>query len=225
MISHSTQRRPEFTVSPLLVIAVIFTGLCIVEGLLLARFWLQFATVSAPDGIHGLVLDLTRPLVAPFEDAQSTAGASVGTFDRETLLAAMAYLLGAVALATVTILIGGLVSGRHLVDRKKRRVALQELDHSLGDHSAARLLGTASLSMSPAQATRALRMLHMDRSGFDFYVIPVSGGSVIAAFATTEGRAHWPIVGSVSHRREAIAVKRTFQTIERRFRPATTRTA
>ena len=219
MIGHTAQARPGFSISPFVVIGAIFFGLCVVEGLLAARFWLQFATAGAPDGVRGLVLDTTRPLVTPFADAHARAGDSAGFFDRRTVLAAMAYFGGAIILVMATAIAGGLRSGSDVLDREWLRRLLQAPHHYSPEHSGARLLVTATLSMSPFQATRALHMLHLDRSRLNLYVIPVSGGSVIAAFVPRELRANWPIIGSIVYRRELHLVRRIFRAIELRFRP------
>jgi hypothetical protein len=194
--------------------------LCIVEGLLVARFWFQLAAVNASDGLQAMVLELSQPLVAPFSDPETSAQGSVGSFERKTLLAAMVYLIVGVAMAVTTMLAGGLASGAGLVSTRRRRNVLQHLEQPALNHSAARLLGTVSLNLSPDQAMRALKMMHLDRFGAELYVIPVSGGSVIAAFAGSS-KGHWPLLGRLDSTREAIALKRAFRNIERRFQPAT----
>lgn len=203
-----------------MVIGVIFVALVVVEGLLAARFWLQLATANASDGITRFVMDATQPLVAPFSNAQATASQEVGAFERNTLLAAMAYLLAAVGLVIVTLLTGGLLSGNEALTRRHRRSSLQHMDHSLAEHSGARLLGTATLSLSPARATRALKMMGLDQLDTQLYVIPVDGGSVIAAFEASSDEGPPSLFGRLANRRETMTVMRALREIEARFAPA-----
>jgi len=219
MINHSpAQQRTGFTISPLLVIGMIFVGLCVIEGLLAARFWLQLAASSTPDGLGALVLDISHPLVAPFTDARAGAQ-DVGSFDRKTLVAAIAYLVGAVSLTVVTILVGGILTGNAMITRSKRRSSLQHFEHPLIEHSKARLIGTAMLSMSPEEASRALKIMRLDRFDMHLYVIPASGGCIVAAFASSDGGRQLPILGRIGATREAMAVKRALSAIEQRFHP------
>lgn len=218
MVSHTAQSRTGFSISPLLVIAAIFVGLLVVEGLLIARFWIQLAASNASDGLQGLVLDLSRPLVAPFTDARETAQESVGSFDRNTLLAAMVYLLGAVVLALTTMMAGGLLGSSQHFNTRRRRTLLRQLDHPLMEHAGARLLGTASLGMTPEQAARALRILHLDRYDADLYVIPADGGCIVAAFAAAGNRA---LLRRLVATQETRIVRRALKAMERRFHSVT----
>ena len=212
MVGQSTQQRAGLAISPLVIVAAIFCGLVLIEGLLVARFWIQLATSNASNGLQGLILDLSRPLVAPFSDAGATAQNSVGSFERKTLVAAMVYLVSAVALAVVTMVAGGLLGSRQRLSTRRRRNQLQQIDHPLAEHAGARLIGTASLAMSPSRAARALRMLHLDRYEADLYVIPAQGGCIVAAFASRGALARRLTSGQ-----EARSVRQALRNIERRF--------
>jgi hypothetical protein len=226
MIHRSAHPRTSFGISPLLVIALIFLAVLTVEGLLAARFWIQLAAVDAPDGITRAVLDLTHPLVAPFADAQESAQQQVGSFERKTLLAGMAYLIGGVGLTMLTVLTGSLISGRRLLVRRQRRGAMQQMQHSMIDHSGARLLGTATLNISPEQTTRVMRMLHLDCLGAELFVIPAAGGCIVAAFASPEtAESHVPLLGRIGATREAIAVRRALRALEERHQLASSSSA
>ena len=219
MLEQTAQQRNAFTVSPLLVIGVIFLALLVIEALLVARFWLQLATANTPDGINALILEVSQPLVAPFADAQASAQ-EVGSFERKTLLAAMAYLVGAVVLALVTMVASSLLTGNEALLRRKRRSSLAHFEHPLIDHSGARLVGTAALSLTPEQATRALKMMGLDRLDTQVFVIPAAGGCIVAAFAAPAGTdAQVPLIGRISATREAMAVRRALRQIETRFQP------
>jgi hypothetical protein len=114
---------------------------------------------------------------------------------------------------------GGLSSGNNFLSTRKRRSLLRQFDHNLIEHTSARFVGTASIMMTPAQATRALRMLRFDRFGADLYVIPVAGGSVLAAFAGVgSGNVPWPLMGRLAAFREEFVLKRALRSLERRFR-------
>jgi hypothetical protein len=218
MLGQSTRQTSHFTLSPLLVIGAIFAGLLVIEGLLVARFWVQIAATNASEGLHGLVLDLSAPLVAPFTDAQSRAEESVSSFDRNTLVAAIVYLAGAVLLTVVTMALGGLSSGTDFLSTRKRRSLLKQFDHHMIEYSGARLVATASVSLSAGQASRALRMIRLDRFGADVYVIPVEGGSIVAAFAGIGSAAiPLPFLGRAAAMRERFVLRRALRAVEQRF--------
>ena len=212
MINQPVQQRTSFTISPLVVIGVIFLALVFVEALLAARFWLQLASANASEGLSQVVLDLSKPLVAPFSDAQESAR-DVGAFERNTLVAAMAYLVGAVILAFLTMLAGGLLTGNEALERRHRRSALAHFEHPLIDRSGARLISTATLPINPEQAARLLRMVHLDCISTQLFVIPASGGCIVAAFAPADGEDG----GLLASSREAFKVKRALRLIEQRF--------
>ncbi len=216
MINQSAHQRTGAGFSPLIVIAVIFLSLIMVEGLLAARFWLQLAAVNAPEGIRTLILDVTRPLVAPFADAQDGAQ-QVGSFERKTLLAGMAYLIGGVGLTVLTVLAGGLATGNEQILRRRRRSTLHHLEHPLMEHGS-RLLSTATLSLSPGEATRQLRMLRLDNLSAELYVIPAAGGCIIAAFASPANpQTRVPLLGRIASIRESMAIRRGLRSLEHRF--------
>lgn len=218
MNSSPAQARSGFAISPLMVIGVIFVALLVVEALLAARFWLQLATADASDGLTRFILDASHPLVAPFADAQATAQEEVGSFERKTLLAAMAYLVAGAGLIVLTILAGGLLTGNEALVRRHRRSSLQHFDHPLIDNTGARLLDTVSLALTPDQATRALKMMGLDQLDTQLFVIPASGGCIIAAFEGTTSEDGRPsLLGRIGSTREAMKVRRALREIETRF--------
>jgi hypothetical protein len=196
----------------------VFIALCVIEGLLAARFWIQLAAVHASDGLREWVLDLTHPLVSPFADARDQAQDSVASFERGTLLAGMAYLIGAVVLIVVSLLLSGFLNGREAISIRRRRTALQQFQHPLVTHAGPRLIATAFVGLNASQTTRALRMLRLDQLKTDLHVIPAERGSVIAAFEPADALpSAWRAIKRTTTGGEAACVRRALRALERRF--------
>jgi len=199
------------------VLALIFATLFVVEGLLLARFWLQMAAANASDGLTALVMDASRPLIAP-----CTGGAvetrEVGWFDCRTLIAALAYLGAGAGVAAVVGALTLVFSAGRAVTRPRRRAHLH-LNQTRSERASGRLLDIVSLGMKPSQASRALTMLNLERLHADLHVIPTADGCIIAAFARAHPASRLPVIGSLQSARNTIAVHRAFRAIERRFAP------
>ncbi len=218
MASNSAQVRGSSPISPLLVVGVIFAAVATIELLLMARFWLLLASVDASSGIQAFVIDVTRPLVSPFSDAGQSVEKSVGTFERRTLLAGMAYLLGGAGLAVIAMTVGGLLSGRDALTTKQRRHTLASFGAPgaftpAGTH----LLTSASLRLTPSQARRALNMLHLERFNADFVVIPAEGGCIVAAFTGPGAQNRWPVFGRFASRRDTRLLNAALRAIQSRF--------
>jgi hypothetical protein len=209
MVTQSYSR-PGSGISPALVLGLILVALGVVEALLVARFSLQLFASAASEGLGALVLDVSRPLVAPFS-TESIGPRSVGWVDRGALLAAAVYLAGALCLMVVTAMAGGLLAGKNVLANRRRRADIAR------PRQATRLVATASLGLAPDQATRALRLLRLDRLNADLFVIPAEGGCIVAGFIDTSSAGGLVGFGGVRKNREANAIRHALKQIEDRF--------
>ena len=220
MQGNWTQARHESHFSPLILVGVIFAAVCAIELLLFARFWLQLTSVSDSGGILRLVLDLSRPLVAPFSDASATVEKSVGRFERSTLVAGIAYLLGGAGLASLAMVVSGLATGQEFFSIRRRRHALSTFAQLPGAfHNGAHLLTSEYLRLTPDQARRALNMLQLSRVHADLVIIPAQGGCVVAAFVDSDSAARRTIVSRFTSLRDGRVIRSSLAAIQTRFAP------
>jgi hypothetical protein len=201
------------TISPLFFVALIAIGLAVIESLLLARFWLQAGAASASDGAGALIMDASRPLVAPFSD-QTARAQDVGRLDGGTLIAALVYFAVGAALAVLTGTVAAVLTGARYVIKPRRVV---DWRNPLPKPAGTDLVNVASLTLTPEQARRALRRLRLERSGPEFHVIPSADGCVVAAFAGRQAGSRVPGLGRLVAGRQAAAVKRAFRAMEHGF--------
>ena len=208
-------------VSPLLVVALVLVTLVVVEALLAARFWYQVnAEETSGGGLSGTVMDVSAELVTPFEGISAAEDDPLGNVERSTLIAAVGYVLVAIALVALTVMITGFVAGKSKMSLLGRRAAFREstehridfppLTHDLKD--------TVQLRLTPQQTARVLRKLRVDRFRAEIVIIPAESGSMIAVFDDADG-APWSIGESVQSIRESMALNRILKTLARRFPP------
>jgi hypothetical protein len=211
MLRESAHPRISPAISPAFILGIILLGVCVIEALLVTRLWLFLAAVDASEGMSVVVLDLTAPLVAPFSE-EPIRPSQIGSLDRGALIAAGVYLAGAVGLMALTMLARVLLAANTYAGNHLRRGRLLRTPHA-----GTRLLGTASLNLSPRQAVRALRLLRLDRLSAELFVIPAAGGCIVAAFGNQGAGSGLPVLGRLRANQDAVAVKRAFRQIEQRF--------
>lgn len=205
--------RPAALRSMLAIIAVWFVA----ELLLAARFWIQLTATDVSAGFNNAVLDLTRPLVLPFEDVQQASERTTGTFEYGTVMAAEVFLVIAIVLVVAIFLLSNIVAiGQTFSPRTlpRGRVGLAEDQTGPLASRAARLRNTFFLALPPDAAQDKLRNLRLDRFSLEIVTIPAAGGCVIAVFSPVEDEnARVPLLSRIRQAREEHDVSRLLKSI------------
>lgn len=200
--------------------ALVLVTLVAIEALLAARFWYQVNAEDTSGDFRGAIMDVSGELVVPFEGISAAEDDPLGNVERSTLIAAVGYVLVAIALVVLTVMVTGFVAGTSKMSLLGRRAAFREstehrIDFPPLTHSLKR---SVLLRLTPQQTARVLRKLRVDRFRAEIVIIPAEAGSMIAVFDDENG-APWSIGESVQSIRESMALNRILKTLSRRFPP------